>query len=269
MEPLRLRMASIPSRLGEISTNSSRIVRLIEDARSDGVDIICFPELSVTGYGMPSSRDHPLSEDDPAIGRIVDASSGIAVCFGYVDLEGHITQAVAEDGRIVGGYSKTHLGEREVGVMTPGDVFPVIKTRKANLGIQICWESHFPEISGIYALNGADVILMPFASGLGGARRQSSWDRFLPARAYDNTVFVASCNAFGDNGVGTSFGGGASIYDVRGEPIVKGEGECIVTADLDPAQMDRIRADGYESMRDVYFLDKRRPELYDRLKKGI
>ena len=106
---------------------------------------------------------------------------------------------------------------------------------------------------------------MPFASGLGGERRCSSWGRCLPARAYDNTVYVGACNAYGPTGAGTDLGGGAMILDPRG--IVMSEdysGECMVTADLTSEPLDRIRAEGYENMRDLCFLDKRRPELYFR-----
>lgn len=106
---------------------------------------------------------------------------------------------------------------------------------------------------------------MPFASGLGGERRCSSWGRCLPARAYDNTVYVGACNAYGPTGTGTYLGGGATILDPRG--IVMSEdysGECMVTADLTSEPLDRIRAEGYENMRDLCFLDKRRPELYFR-----
>lgn len=262
-------MVAMRSTVGDIDGNVSRIVSECESAASDGVDLVCFPELAVTGYSMPSSRSLAMGLDDPRIAPIIDASSDLAVCFGYVDPEGHISQAIAEGGRIIGQYHKTHLGEREVGVMTSGEGFPLVRTRKAVVGIQVCWEAHFPEISGTYGLEGADLILMPFASGLGGRRRQSSWDRVLPARAYDNTVFVGACNAFGENGCGVMLGGGAAIYDVRGERLGSGEGECSVTADLDPEQMCRIRAEGYESMRDVYFLDKRRPELYGRLSRGL
>lgn len=267
MEPMRLRMSSIRSVLGDVQGNVSRILSRCDAAASDGVDLVCFPELSVTGYAMPGSRREAMGDSDPLLGAIADktAETGMAACYGYVDSEGCIAQAVAEGGRLLGIYRKTHLGEREAGVMAPGNAFPVIRTSKAAVGISICWEAHFPEIAGTYALNGADLVLMPFASGLGGARRQSSWDRVLPARAYDNTVFVGACNAFGDTGGGAVLGGGAAVYDVRGELMGSAEGECEVTADLDPGQMDRIRAEGYESMRDVYFLDKRRPELYGRI----
>ncbi|MDO5852729.1 MAG: nitrilase-related carbon-nitrogen hydrolase [Thermoplasmata archaeon] len=265
MEPMRLRMVSVRSTVGDLGGNTARILDSCRSAASDDVDLVCFPELSVTGYAMPDSRS--FASDESVLGPIVDASSelGISVCCGYVDGGGRIAQALIEGGRIVGTYRKTHLGEREADAMVPGDSLPVFKLGKANVAIQICWEAHFPEITGTYALDGADIVLMPFASGLTGERRQSSWDRVLPARAYDNTVFVAACNAWGDNGRGTVLGGGAAVYDVRGSKMASAEGECEVTVDLDPSQMDRIRAEGYESMRDVYFLDKRRPELYGRL----
>ncbi len=264
-------MCSINSSVGDIDGNTARITSMCREAASEEVDLICFPELSIPGYSMPRSRELVTPEDGGAVGAIIDLSGelGMAVCFGYMDAEGHIAQGIAEDGRFIGKYCKTHPGEREVDIITRGDGFPVMQTKHANVAIQICWEAHFPEISTMYGLDGADLILMPFASGLGGERRQSSWDRVLPARAYDNTVFVGACNAYGPNGYGVTLGGGASIYNVRGERMACETGGCQVTADLDPEQMDRIRAEGYESMRDVYFLDKRRPDLYHRICRDI
>lgn len=271
MHEMRLCMASINSRVGEFDRNLAAIEEVCRDAAVDDADLVCFPELSLSGYAMPSSYGLAAGPDDPHVSAVEDLSAelGIAICFGFVDEEHRITQAIAEGGRIIGSYSKTHLGEREVGVMVPGGSYPIIRTSKANVGISICWEAHFPEIAGTYALEGADIVLMPFASGLGGERRQSSWDRFLPARAYDNTVFVGACNASGDNGAGTEMGGGAAVYDVRGFLLGSKHGGCILTVDLDPTQMDRIRRGHYESMRDVYFLDKRRPELYSRLNEKL
>ncbi len=267
MDAVRITMCAMGSRVGDVEGNLSEIMRRCDEADAAEADLVCLPELCLPGYSMPASRGLAMDADDGNIGAILDrsSSSGLSICFGYVDSDGCIAQSIVEDGRIAGTYRKTHLGEREAGVMTPGDGLPVFRLRKAVVGISICWEAHFPEIAGTLALEGADLVLMPFASGLGGARRQSSWDRVLPARAYDNTVFVAACNACGDNGAGVTLGGGAAVYDVRGRRVACGEGACTVTADLDPSEMESIRSGGGPSMRDVYFLDKRRPELYGRL----
>ncbi len=267
MESVRLSMVSMNSVLGDLKGNISRMLAHCDSAFSKESDIICFPELCLPGYSMPGSTGLVTGVDSPEFSAIVDKSSetGMCVCFGFVDEGPSIAQAVVEDGRVLGVYHKTHLGEREAPVMVPGNDLDTIRTSRAILGVQVCWEAHFPEISGTYALKGADIILMPFASGLGGERRRSSWDRILPARAYDNTVYVGACNGCGPTGSGTTLGGGAAIYDARGNKLAEDfSGECIVTADLDPEPLEIIRADGYVSMKDVYFLDKRRPEIYFR-----
>ena len=265
MEEMRISMVSMNSKVGDIDGNTARMFTYIGRAESEGSDLVCFPELSVTGYSTDCSPREAVPMDDPVIGGIVDrtAESGIAVCFGFVEEGPYITQAVAEDGRLVGSYRKTHLGEREAPVFKAGDSFPLIRLRKANIGIQTCWESHFPQITASYAFQGADLVLMPHASGLAGERRRNSWNKVIPARAYDNTVFAATCNQCGDNGCGVVFGGGSVICDERGNVLAEDySGECMVSAVLDPSGLDRIRASDYVSMRDLYFLDKVRPDIY-------
>lgn len=264
MKDLRLSMAQMRSVAGDMEGNLSRILDICRLASSEETDILCLPELCLSGYAMPYSSEIPIPDGHPAIQSIEDVSAetGMCICFGYVGEGPCIRQAVVEDGRMLGRYDKTHLGEREQ-VMRPGENIDIIRTSGAVIGIQLCWESHFPEISTTLALEGADIILMPFASGLGGDRRRSSWLRYLPARAYDNTVYVGACNAYGPNGFGTEFGGGAMIFDPRGETMCEDFGGTgIVTADLSAEPLERIRRKGYESMKDLCFLDKRRPELY-------
>ncbi len=267
MEKVRISMVCMNSRLGDIGDNTAAILGYARKAKDAGSDIVCFPEMSLTGYSMPRSFDYAVPSDSPEVGRIVEASRDLDMCivFGFAETGRHIAQAVAEKGELLGIYRKTHLGQNEKEHAVPGSELPVFRTSKAVIGIQLCLESHFPEVSGTYAYKGADVILMPHASGLNAERRRATWNKILPARAYDNTVFVASCNQVGDNGIGTVFTGGAMVLDVRGDLICEDfSGECMLTADLDGSQQHELRTNGNRSMRSLYFLSRRRPEIYFR-----
>ncbi len=265
MEDLRIDAVCMRSDVRDVEGNLESILSRIDASSRSGADLVLFPEMSLTGYSMASDV-RLLSPDSPEVRAVVEATeSGPCVCFGFADEGRRIVQAVAEKGRIVGMYCKTHLGAMEAERMVQGESLDVIRTSKAVVGIQMCWESHFPEITGTYALKGADLVLMPHASGLSGGRRSGIWRRILPARAYDNSVFVACCNACGPNGAGTSFGGGGMILDPKGTILVEDEsgGEAVLTADLESGILRRIReGDGYRTMRDVHYLSKRRPELY-------
>ena len=267
MDRLRLSMVSTNSRLGDFSLNNKTIEAYSRKAAEAESDLVCFPEMSLSGYSMPRSFDYCLDADSPEVGRIVDLSGelGIGIVFGFAENGNHIAQAVAEKGRLIGIYRKTHLGQNEKDHAVPGDSLPVFTLSKAKIGIQLCLESHFPEISGTYGVKGADLILLPHASGLNAERRRSTWNKTLPARAYDNTVFVAACNQFGDNGVGTEFTGGACILDYRGDVIAEDfKGECLLTSDLDGSKQEELRTNGNRDMRSLYFLNRRRPEIYYR-----
>ena len=267
MRDLRLRAVCSSSKVGKTAENADRVIDAIDRAATDGVDIVCFPEMCLTGYAMPRSRDFSMPLDSEVVGAVVDRTgeSGICACFGLMEDGPYITQVVAENGAIAGTYRKTHLGGRESPVAKAGSRLDVIRTSRAIIGIQLCWESHIPEITGTYATKGADIVLMPHASGLSPVRRCEGWEKVLPARAYDNTVYVAACNMVGDNGLGTVFGGGACILDPRGNMLTHDySGECEVTADLTSEALDSIRHGDRSTMRNLYFLEKRRPELYYR-----
>ena len=256
-------MVCMHSDLQDPEGNLERMAGYVETARLQRSDLICFPEMCLTGYTTDPSRIHPLTYCDALMEGVMELSeeSGVAICFGYCGEGPGIEQAIASEGRIAGIYRKTHLGTREAPVYKAGDSFPVIDLGFAKVGIQLCWENHIPRITELYARGGADIVLMPHASNLGPGRRRDAWDLVLPARAYDNTVFVAACNQYGDNGE-TRFGGGISIRDPKGRLLDEEyNGEKMVSVDLDPEEMDRIRSGDPKSMADTYFLSKYRTEI--------
>ncbi len=79
--------------------------------------------------------------------------------------------------------------------LTPGNVSGTVTFRGVTLANQICFETHFPEITAFLESQGAEVMVMPFASpGEKPSARVKRLKKFLPARAYDNSVFLLSCN---------------------------------------------------------------------------
>jgi predicted amidohydrolase len=192
------------------------------------------------------------------------ANIPMTICFGFCETGPYITQMLIREGKEIGCYRKTHLGSREKASYLAGDSLDVFRTEDAVIAMQLCWECHVPRETETYVRRGAELILMPHASGLGPGRRREVWDTILPARAYDNTVFIGACNAYGENGCGVRFGGGITARDPKGKLIDEDYGrEHMLTVDLDPEDMERIRSGSPSTMADLFFMDGYRPDLYD------
>lgn len=265
MKDLKLAMVQMRSIVGDIDGNFKRMNGYIDIAIKKEADVICFPEASLTGYSTSYVESDTLQLDCSYIQTLenIARSKNIAIIFGFIEKSTpsvYMTQAVfCSNGTMM--YRKTHLGSREEGRFTRGDEIPIIKTDKAILGVHLCWESHIPDISTVLRNKGAELILVPHASNLGGSKRKEVWMKSLVARAYDNSVYVAACNSLGDNGQGSVFGGGILVLNCKGNVISEDfEGkESIVFVDL---KAYSHTDDEGSRMSDVRYFKRRRPELY-------
>lgn len=271
MKEIRIALSQMRCVAGDVEGNMSRIMESVDDAGTEKANLLLLPEMCITGY----ATDGDIPELPQAGAEIRDIAlhalkREMAVCIGLCEGADGMpfnTEVLVEDGVMKGYYRKTHLGELEKTVFAPGDHIHCIHTSLGIFGVPVCWECRFPEISTTLALQGADVLLVPTASGMMAERRREVWDRILPARAADNTCFVAAVNARGDNGRGVTFGGGASIRGPHGELLGEDYEGNMLVADLDPAELGMRKMD-YVSMRDVYYLPRRKPQLYGEVTKG-
>ena len=94
--------------------------------------------------------------------------------------------------------------------------------------------------------------------------KYESWMRHLPARAYDNSLFVAACNQVGSNKNGLTFPGVALLINPSGQVIKKQltDDENVMVADLAAEDINRVRC---HKMR--YFLPNRRSDIYVKILK--
>lgn len=276
MQDITIALVQMQARLGLIQENLNKIAHYVQEASSKQVDIICFPEMCLQGYSRQPMTNLALDLENSVI---IDQLSQLAkeksitVIVGLAEKNDHgkpyITQVVAlADGNIVK-YRKTHLGRSEQPFYSPGNDINVIKTPKINFGIQICYDLHFPEMTTILSLQGAELILAPHASPSIVGDRRDIWLKYLIARAYDNCVFVAACNLVGDDGEGHSYCGGAMVIDPKGQVIAEDFNgtEGMLVAKLDASKINLIRGQESCSMANSFYLNDRRPELYGALLK--
>ncbi|MFZ5642704.1 MAG: nitrilase family protein [Bacillota bacterium] len=270
MEATRIALVQMQSELGRIEKNVEKVLQYISQAGASGTDIICFPEMCIQGYSRDSSKITPLAVPGDLTAAICEAArkEGLTALVGMAEKgEGGkpcITQLVAFPDGSLNKYRKTHLGKSERPHYTPGDDLPVFNAGKACFGIEICWDLHFPEISTILSLKGAEIIFAPHASPVIVGDRRGIWMKYMAARAYDNSVFIAACNLVGNDGAGSDFCGGTLIIDPKGNPVAESFdcGEGMLITDLDPGLINMVRMKKSKSMRDSFFLESRRPELY-------
>ena len=255
------------SSVGDIDGNLKKMIAFIEQAAEEKADIVCFPEMSLTGYSSKYGPENILSHDDPRIITIKDLASTkhINIIFGFMEKNDtdmpYLTQlTVCPDGTSMK-YRKTHLGTREDGHFTEGNSIDVLKTEKAVIGVALCWEAHIPDIFTVLRRKGAELIFIPHASNLGGMRRKETWLRYLPARAWDNDMYVVACNAIGDNMQGSRFGGGSVVLNRKGITVFENFNEI--------ESMNIMELEGFDhddgmsgNMCDIKFFQRRRPELY-------
>jgi deaminated glutathione amidase len=213
-----------------------------------GADLVVLPEAVTTGFtpGVDPERLWDLVSElpGPVSEHIQEAARqlGVHVVFGTYERgpeRGTVYNTAAivgPTGEILGAYRKTHLfsGEDRAGGgwVTPGDEAVVVETDLARIGLIICFDGDYPELSRIEAVMGAEVICRPSAL----LRSADIWELTNRTRAYDNHVFVVAANATGIDPAGVLYFGNSMIVTPIAEVVARAAShEGWVSARLDPA----------------------------------
>jgi len=267
MKDLKIAAVCMKSLPREIDKNLDRIESFVQEASERGVNIICFPELSITGYILDNPHNiYSRIQSEEIVERVIRMAQneGLIIIVGMIEMtddpKPYISQVVASPDGLLGIYRKTHLSPHEKESYQAGEKLDVFKNRDITFGVQLCYEAHFPEISTVMALKGADIIFMPHASPRGTPEeKMQSWLRHLTSRAFDNGLYVVACNQVGETREEFSFPGVAIALNPAGGVIARygGNQEKMLLVDLKQSELQEIRE---HRMR--YFMPNRRPELY-------
>lgn len=259
--------------LGEIDRNLETIVARLEDAAEAGARLLVLPECAVTGYVFESYEEALQSAQEVpgnAVSAIEDACDrlGIHAVCGLLAREGDILRnravLVGPDG-LIGFYDKSHLpflGVDRFVVAGDGPYEPFV-TPIGSIGIEICYDLRFPEVTRAYALAGAEVIAHPTNWPL-AARTNAEF--ITRSRALENRVFLLTSNRIGVER-SVEFCGWSQIVAPTGSRLREADAkdEDLLIADIDPGDArvkDIIPSPGEYEM---HLFGHRRPELYGAL----
>lgn len=214
-----------------------------------GASLVVLPESASTGFapGLPPEQLWDLVSEIP--GPVTDPLAEVAARLGVHVVWGtyergpargvvfNTAVVIGPDGAILGRYHKTHPFATELrsrgGWVTPGDEVCVVETELGRIGLIICFDGDFPELSRITALHGAEVIARPSAL----LRSADIWELTNRARAYDNHVYLVGTNATGIDPAGTLYFGNSMIVTPIAEVVARAAShECWISAELDPAR---------------------------------
>ena len=257
---LKIALAQINTRLGDIQANLEKHLALVGQAQQAGMDLLVFPELSLTGYVLqdlvPSMSCRPDS-DDPVFCQLLDASHDIDLMVGFVDEDTrhrfYIASAYLSRGAVVHVHHKVYLptyGLFDEGrFFAPGNSIRAFDTRFGRFGMLICEDFWHASPPYLLWLDGADVLLFASASpgrGLNGEPKleSSAWVE-QTNRAYAGlfTTFVVHSNRTGFED-GLNFWGGSTVFDPNGKLVVQAPyyEESLTTTEIDLNQLHRTRA---------------------------
>ncbi len=268
-EDVRAAVVQMQSYIGENDKNINKMEQFIKEACSKSVEIICFPELCVHGYTLKKADDLKEVLTGYSCTRLKELSCEykIIIIAGLIENfkgEPYISQVIVYPNGEIKSYKKIHLGDYERKHYCEGNEINRFSASKFNFGVQICFDTHFPEMTTVQALNGAEVIFAPHASPLSLKKRKDSWKKYLTARAYDNSIYYIACNCLGKNDRGTQFYGGCMAFDPLGNVINEinnGEEELMIV-ELKKDLINNIRYNKKNTMSNKFYLNYRRPEIY-------
>ena len=233
---LRVGIAQIHSVLGNVELNLEKHLSYIEKAKERGVDILVFPELSLTGYLLKDIA-YEISEDaEKALAKIEEVSPDICLAVGLVRERrlGVYENSVAYicGGKTVGFYSKLYLPSyglfEEARYFGEGLVeeVRVFEWQGWRLGSVICEDAWHPEPAELVSRLGADIIVIHSASpirglyGSGKTLPEKIWESIVVTRAVENSSYVLFVNSVGPEDE-EFFWGGSMVVAPSGEVLAR------------------------------------------------
>jgi len=248
-------------KLGMVDKNLKTIMKYLDELEAQGVKLAVLPEMWSCGFDNANLVFHAQKTRD-----ILEVLSDIALKKDMViagsmpEISGNSiynTMYVTDkDGSIAGSYRKVHLFSltSEDKYFVSGNKNVICRTSLGLLGLMICYDLRFPELSRALTLKGAKLIIVP---AQWPQLRISRWDILARARAIENQIFIIGANRCGKE-ISTQFNGHSIIVDPSGEILQCADNgnACACWAEINMDKLEQVRTH-------MPSLKERIPEAYD------
>ncbi|MFQ3789975.1 nitrilase-related carbon-nitrogen hydrolase [Halomonas sp. A29] len=254
-DTLRVGAVQLNVELGDVDHNLARHEEYIAEARRQKLELLVFPELSLTGYALgPRVMEVAMPAQDPRLIALAEAAEAMQTIVGFVEEaspgEYYNALGVLQHGRVVAVHRKLNLptyGGLEEGKwfchglrLTHADVCPGWTTTSL-----ICADLWNPALVHAALLSRPAVLCAPINSASGIVSEEFSNERnwLLNVRFYAMTYGtpVIMANRFGPEGA-SHFWGGSCILGPRGETLIAAEdAEALITASLSRREIAKAR----------------------------
>ena len=273
--PLTVAAVQMEPRLGEVSKNRTKMLRLLHEAAERGARLAVFPECALTGYGFGSKEEaleFAETSDGPSVRLFADDCAWLKtyMIFGFLERDGdRLFNACALVGPqgLVGTYRKVHLPFLGVDrFVDRGDrPFAVHEAGGVRVGMHICYDGSFPEVGRVLTLLGADLLVLPTNWP---THSECAAEHMVACRAVENVVYMMAVNRVGTESE-FRFIGRSSIVGISGEKLASAspDQEEILYAEIDPAHARQKRLIRVPGKHEIDRIADRRPGYYGEIVK--
>ncbi|SCG85369.1 carbon-nitrogen hydrolase family protein [Methanobacterium congolense] len=252
-------------------TNVKKAVDMIESAARNDADLILLPEMFNCPYDNSKFREYAESAEDSATLEMISETarnSGVYVVAGSIPEldDGKLYNSsfiFNRDGEVMDVHRKMHLfdihvpGEisfRESETLTAGDKVTVVETDLCRIGVVICYDIRFPELSRLMVDKGVELILVPGAFNM--TTGPAHWETLMRVRAVDNQVYLAAASPARNHELSYIAYGHSMVVDPWGEVLSQaGASEEIIYAEVNSSRIIDVR-------NQLPLLENRRKDIY-------
>lgn len=277
MEKIKIAAIQMPTVTAKME-NVRTVKTYLEKIKDENPDFVILPEMFCCPY---QTENFPIYAEEEG-GPVWQQLSGYAKQYGIYLIGGSMPEKDAEgnvyntsyifdrEGKQIGKHRKVHLFDidvkggqtfKESDTLTAGDSDTVFDTEFGKIGVMLCFDIRFPELSRMMVNDGARIVFVPAAFNM--TTGPAHWELSFRTRALDNQIYMVGCAPARDVSAGYISWGHSIVTDPWGRVTgMLDENEGILLAELDMDYEEQVR-------EELPLLKSRRKDIYQLAKNLI